>query len=338
MASSFVGLEPLMFSSQLETLQIKTSDSAEVAFSVALNGNVLLQNKYVPDASGFIVIYDLHRIIESVIDGISEIFTLTVDNATTSVTIIKANATINIPAYDFVSQYFLTTVCERVTTPSRDETLTMFIPGESADPIVAQLCYYNDGAIAEESMTIANSTMSNAIEIDVSPRRFVNPSKGRLATYTITCGKRSQTYIVERDKPNTTQVIFRNTFGAFECAYLSGKLETDSKFSRAQVIANGVLTTTRITEERTHSAFTGPLPRYMHSLIYDLTRSHKVGIFDNNEYRDIVITDTDVKTDNADDTIADFCITWRYASQFAHRIITPKTTNIFDDTFDATFN
>ena len=76
----------------------------------------------------------------------------------------------------------------------------------------------------------------------------------------------------------------------------------------------------------------------MHSLIYDLTRSHKVGIFDNNEYRDIVITETDVKTDNADDTIADFCITWRYASQFAHRIITPKTTNIFDDTFDATFN
>ena len=341
MAVTFTSqLDNIMFTSSLQRLVINANNGeTSISFSIVNGSTTLFSNSYTPDANGNVYIYDLHKLINSYIPEVYDTFTLKANATSASVTFIRCNTLVNIPASDFINNYFLSPCLKaRHTSRYRSEYVNILDLSGNDVAVKASASYFLDGKLTTLDFDL--ETVNGFAQIDVSPSQFVMPSMGKLVFYTVTAGNRQMIYNVINHNPDAVGVKYRNTFNAWDTFYFTGLLASEFENTRSTAIVGGVLTTYNIDTVQWFKANTGPLPYGTEALPYELCRSMEIHMLDleGNSVGELVITEDEIKSDNAPDTINDFVVTYRFADAFTTKINTPKTVKLFDNSFDGSFN
>lgn len=340
--SFYTTLDDVMFSSELSRL-ILAADGGETSASFTLISGTgeLFSNTYTPDENGRIYIYDLNKIIDDAITEVHGEFTFTVGTVTKTITVVRCNTRVDIGAADFVNSHFLTP-CQhaRATSRYRRELLTLLSLADEAVEVTATAYYYTEGATSLAKAVKTLASVSGAATIDVSPAQFINEALGRLVGYTVNAGNRSQRYDVVSHNPDAVGVIYRNSFHAWDTFHFGGMLATEWEHTRSSAVVGGRLRAYDIEQIQLFKAYTGPIPYGNEVLPYELCRSMELYQLEaSGDIGDeIIVTEAEIKSDNAPDTINDFIVTYRLADSFTTKIRTPKAVNLFDHTFDETFN
>lgn len=330
-------IDKVMFTSALKMIVIKATTETEVAFSIKQNDDVIFTNKYTPDESGHVYVWDIHTLLNNAIEEVHDSFSFVVANQTVTFVAVRCNILIDKSAKDFVNSHFLSPCFHsRTTAQYRREMVNILALEEVA--VTAKAGYYNDGVLSTEVFEL--QTVSGFATIDASPSQFINPKNGKLVVYTIIAGEREQSYNMCNYNPDAVGVVYRNAFNAYDTFYFNGLLASEWEDTRSSAVVGGSLMMYDIKTIQLFKANTGPIPYGCEVLPYELCRSREVALLDADGRitDDIVITETDIKSDNAPDTINDFVITYRIADQIGCKINTPKRITLFDDTFDGSFN
>lgn len=330
-------IDKVMFTSALKMIVIKATTETEVAFSIKQNDDVIFTNKYTPDESGHVYVWDIHTLLNNAIEEVHDSFSFVVANQTVTFVAVRCNILIDKSAKDFVNSHFLSPCFHsRTTAQYRREMVNILALEEVA--VTAKAGYYNDGVLSTEVFEL--QTVSGFATIDASPSQFINPKNGKLVVYTIIAGEREQSYNMCNYNPDAVGVVYRNAFNVYDTFYFNGMLASEWEHTRSTAIVGGRLSVYDIKAIQLFKANTGPIPYGCEVLPYELCRSREVALLDADGRitDDIVITETDIKSDNAPNTINDFVITYRIADQIGYKINTPKRVTLFDDTFDGSFN
>lgn len=336
MAISFASLNDIEFSSNFQLLTIIADGQSSVTFSLSTNGTVIFANTYTPNANGYVYIYDLHKLLDEAIDQAHASFTFKVGQTSKDVTVIRCNTLVDIPASDFINKYFLSPLmATRRTSRYRKECLSLI--ADTSTSIDAFVTYYKNGSL--NTITKHLDDVTGFATIDASPSRFFNEQEGQLVSYRITAGPRSQDFDVVTYNPDAVSVIYRNSFHVFDTFHFNGLIATEFEHTRSNAVVGGQLVNYDIKQTKLFKANTGVIPFGMEVLPYEVCRSMELYLLEDDSFGDeIVITDAEIKSDNAPDTINDFTITYRRANSFTTKIKTPKAVKLFDSTFDGTFN
>lgn len=341
MAVTFISqLDNIMFTSSLQRLVINANNGeSNIAFSIVKGSTTLFSNSYTPDANGNVYIYDLHKLINSYIPEVYDTLTLRANATSASVTFIRCNTLVNTSASDFINNYFLSPCLKtRQTSRYRFEYINILDLSGNDVAVKASATYFLNGELSTLDFDL--ETINGFAQIDVSPSQFVRPAMGKLVFYIISAGNRQMKYNVINHNPDAVGVKYRNTFNAWDTFYFSGLLVSEFEHTRSTAIVGGVLTTYNIDSVQSFKANTGPLPYGTETLPYELCRSMEIHMIDleGNSVGELVITDDEIKSDNAPDTINDFEVTYRFADSFTTKINTPKSVKLFDNSFDDSFN
>ena len=333
-----------MFSSELSQF-VFASASLETEFELrGSGGETLLSTVYCPGLDGNVTVFGLDHIVEASLElGVIGEFSIIVDGETLAeFSVLRCPVAVENSAQDFIASSFLTSVVnERDTAVGRYECLSVYNPeGLSLDVIASYMGY--DGRIAIRQFP-EQTPVESAGGIDyfnVSPIRFNDFTIGELIGMIVTCGARVQKYRVLMAPPqHDPALIFRNCFGCWETIFLCGVKRTDVKFTRSSAMINGAFVNYDLDEVLEYKASTGPMRYGSDRLARDLARSPAVFMLkdDGTPGDRVTITECDVATDNADDTIPSFSFTYRRASLRSVDFISPEPYRIFDNTFDLTY-
>lgn len=330
-----------MFSSELQTLQYITQ-SATSNVSITLSDNkVILSCEYFPDASGLVTILDIHRLLAPYIEDSFGFFNFIIeDNPPVVVGVVKSSIAVGEVATDFLSKHFLTTISgTKETAPTRHEILSIF-PTEDCD-LLATCSYYKNGIISTFDQKIVTISASDSVvPVLVSSDRFVDFSKGELISYTITAGSRKQTFAVNKyANEDSLAVIFRNCFDAWETIYLSGTQSHEPEYIRSNAYVNANLRNYEIEENAIFKISSGVLQRNIVPLALDLARSKSIFLLnaDGTQGDEIIVTDSEIKYNNDDNSLPSFVFTCRPTNRVSARLETAKIVNLFDEKFDDTY-
>ena len=330
-----------------------SSELSEVAFSCSLTevsfelldeqGTAIISTTYYPDMSGNVVIYGLDKIVTASLSGqqIGEFAIYVEEDLLCRFSVIPCPVAVEMPAYEFLTSSFLTSVTnERDTAVGRYECLSVYNPEGLELTVTASYMDY-DGRIVSKDFPLQPVDPDAAVSYyNVSPVRFNDFSVGELIAMVVKCGIREQRYRVLMAPPqHDPAFIFRNCFGCWETIFLCGVKETDVKFTRSAAMINGSFTNYDLDEVISYKASSGPMRYGSDRLARDLARSQAVYMLkqDGTPGDRITITECDVKTDNADDTIPSFSFTYRRASLRSVDFVAPAPYRIFDNTFDLTY-
>lgn len=343
MATLLTPLQPIMFSSELSEVAFSCS-LTEVAFELRDDqGTAIVSTTYYPDISGNVVVYGLDKIVTAALadQQIGDFAIYAEDGILAQFSVIPCPVAVELPAYEFLTSSFLTSVInERDTAVGRYECLSVYNPEGLQLTVTASYMGY-DGLIETKVFSILPVDPDTAISYyNVSPVRFNDFSIGELIGLVVKCGVREQRYRVLMAPPqHDPAFIFRNCFGCWETIFLCGVKETDVKFTRSTAMINGKFVNYDLDEVITYKASSGPMRYGSDRLARDLARSNSVFMLkqDGTPGDRITITECDVKTDNADDTIPSFSFTYRRASLRSVDFIAPSPYRIFDNTFDLTY-
>ena len=336
-----------VFSSALSVFQFYTTSQAR--FKLVYGDITLIDESYVPDAAGNVTIADIDNLLFPYIEiNPSMILTYTISNISgesisKTFNVQLCNFNIAISAAAFVSQYFLNAMAgrDKVTAISRKEFLSVREKESTASSI--QRTYFVEATYVDASGHIINRTFNTkgagyigqTQRIDVSPVNYMIDGL-ELLKYSVVCADRRQTFILDIDNPECTTVRFRNSFGAMENFYFTGTRNIEPEISRQTAYINGTFSIHTIEENRIYKANTGNLTENMLELADDLARSKEVYLIENNNERAITITESETKQSNDDDAMYNFLISYRYSSRYQSGL--PLLVNVFDETFDETFN
>ena len=363
------GAGGMAFSTHLQDLWIDGA-SGSVTFLIALGGITIFSAEYVPDGDGEIRLYNLRRILESHIEGVFADFVFTVKEShksdhSVSCRVFRTAVRISECAEEFLPSFFLTTLINRKTTQlGRYETLS-FYP-QSACSVYALASYYTAAGIEtkEVSLMSEQDVVLNAINsVNVSPAKFVDNSVGELISYVVRAGERSFSFEVDSTLAKSDPaLLFRNNFGCWETMYLTGTIETEYEIKRSHAYIDGKFRQYDIDDTESFRANSGVLLDSMVRLGKDMARSkssaaelkYAVGVLRilsnglaftatlgtatgmaNDE---IVISDSEIKYTNDDDSMPTFDYTYRRASFISAMLHTIRPPKLFDKTFDITFN
>lgn len=330
-------IDDVMFTSALKMITIKCDTETSVAFTIKQGTTEIFSNTYTPDASGYVYVWDIHTLLNNAIEEVHDSFSFVVANQTVTFVAVRCNILIDKSAKDFVNSHFLSPCFHsRTTAQYRREMVNILALEEVA--VTAKAGYYNNGVLSTEVFEL--QTVSGFATIDASPSQFINPKNGKLVVYTIIAGEREQSYNMCNYNPDAVGVAYRNAFNVYDTFYFNGMLASEWEHTRSTAIVGGRLSVYDIKAIQMFKANTGPIPYGCEVLPYELCRSREVALLDADGRitDDIVITETDIKSDNAPNTINDFVITYRIADQIGCKINTPKRITLFDDTFDGSFN
>ena len=337
----------LAFSTQLQDLWIDGA-SGSVTFLMAVGGITVFSAVYVPDGNGNIRLYNLRRILESHIDGVFADFVFTVKETgksdhSVSYRVFRTAVRISECAEEFLPSFFLTTLINRKTTQlGRYETLS-FYP-QSACCVYALASYYTAAGIEtkEVSLMSEQDVVLNAINsVNVSPAKFVDNSVGELISYVVRAGERSFSFEVDSTLAKADPaLLFRNNFGCWETMYLTGTIETEYEIKRSHAYIDGKFRQYDIDDTESFRANSGVLLDSMVRLGKDLARSKSIFLLDSTGMAndEIVISDSEIKYTNDDDSMPTFDYTYRRASFVSGMLHTIRPPKLFDKTFDITFN
>ena len=332
-----------VFSSALD--EIIFTISAETAnFCLKMGDEVILDENYVPDASGRVVIHDLQKLIETylqtnLIESFS--YTITEDSSTfvsRSFIVQYCAAESSLPAQTFMEQYFLSSLMgEKVTSVGRKEFVHLVTTEECT---VSALCtYWADGELSTDTVTVKEVTdLNKVVTVEVSPSLFEVEGK-QLVKYEIQAGSRSQSYLVDDECLDVAPaLVFTNSFGCQETFYCTGTQELEPQFTRSASLIGGKYRNYLVEENRVFSADTGILNVPMSMWADDLFRSREIYLMvDNLPDKEITITESDSKRSNDYDHLFRYTFKYRYAQRNHNILQLPKAGRVFDFTFDNTF-
>lgn len=340
MAQTVTPINNYMFVSELSRLSFRI-DSDSCTFVISRGGKEVFKQTYVPDEDKTVTIYDLDKLLETLIADIYDTFTFLVNGSAlgqSNVKVFRCNKSVAESAQKFIPDFFLTAAMgERNTCVGRYEVLTLYSDTEVA---VQAICTYVDADKKVESLTETITNLTGWSLINVSPSRFEKPEKGTLVAYTIAAGKRRARYRVFPSLPEADPVVmFRNAFNAWETLYLTGAKETSGSFTRSAAMIEGRYRVYDIEAVISHKAMTGPLRPGELCVAVDLCTSKDVYLLnaDGTAGDEITITAADIKHTNEDNNLRNINITYRLADRRNARIEVVRPPRIFDDTFDSTY-
>lgn len=335
-----------VLSSQLDNFTI--SADKQVDFVLKQGDTVILQENYTPDASNQIRILDMFSLMEPYLIASPLLqFSYTVSaSGETSIsktfTVLLCRSAVPCSAEDFVNGYFLTTLAGRnkVTSFGRTETL-YFVNGllteEEATTGVAAECVFvnDDNRLLKRIVPLSIVTKYGIYSVDVSPSRF-NLSGYHLLRYAVMAASRKQIFHVDQSEPEAIGLKFRNSFGLVETFYFIGGDTVEPELTRSASYFSGQYKTYYVDEQRKHTLNTGYIPESMFALADDLARTTEAWLMDDSGDIPITIIESDTSRSDEDDGLFSFTVTYILASRCQQRIhLLPE---VFDDSFDDTYN
>lgn len=332
-----------VFSSALDEIIFSTS-SDPANFCLKMGDTVILDENYVPDSSGRVVIHDLQKLIEPYLTtNLIESFSYTITDGdatpkTRAFTVQYCAAESSLQARSFMDQYFLSSLMgDKVTTVGRKEFLHLVTT--EACSVSAVCTYWAGGEPTVGIVQVKEVTeLNQVVTFEVSPSLFEAPGK-MLVKYEIQAGARRQMYLVDDNALDVAPaLLFTNSFGCQETFYCTGTHEIDPQFSRSASLIGGKYRNYLIDENRVFSANTGILNVPMSMWADDLFRSREVYLLENNlPGKEITITESDSKRTNDYEAMYVYTFKYRYAQRNHNILHLPKAGRVFDFTFDNTF-
>lgn len=334
-----------MFTGELDQLSISAGKT--VTFAVISSDKTVFTTSYVPTIGGIITLYGLGRIIDNFIDDLYIDIMLVVDGAPlgpSKIRVFRCAPRMTVRASTFLANYYLTPMQgPRVTALNRYESLSLYSAADEAATVEAH--YYVAGE--DKTKTFPLTTASGSRILNVSSIRFFDAAWGAPYMYDVKCGNRTARYTVLSDEPEiSVAFIFRNGFGAWETFYLTGTRETDPQYTRSTANVNGFRRNYSIEEILHMKTYTGPLPDGMEAVAEDLARSKAVFyLMSNGDAGDeVIVTDCDLKHNNDGYAQSDLsfsygssAVSYRLADDRVARMTVPRPPQIFDDTFDESY-
>lgn len=353
-----------IFSSSLDRFSFSLVGSRAdylAKFKLLHDTDVILSGNYVPDSDNIITIYDLCSLInpylkDNLIANFDYAITI-IDTKTNedicislkSFTAVYSQALIDIPAEDFIRNFFLSALMGvKVTAFEQKEYLHFMATDEdfvSGDE--NKIAYQIFADYVDKDMNLISYSIDKDIQLDVSglqvvtidasPDNFVQ--KGlMLVSYKIAVRHRSQTYRVGKRYDSAPDIAFKNSFGLLETLYFTGTKEDVPEVSRSAGYINGEYRNYHIEENRVVKANTGVIPETMVCLVDELARSTEAYLIEKGEIgRQITVTDSELKRTNDLDSLFSFQITYRIAKRNQNILKVVRPAKTFDSTFDKTF-
>lgn len=335
-----------VLSSQLDNFTINADK--QVTFVLKQSNTVILQESYTPDSSNQIRILDLFSLMESYLlaSPMTQFsYEVSASGETTvskTFTVLLCRPIIPCSAEDFVTDYFLTTLAgrDKITSFGRTETLYLttgkLSSGGTTIPVTAECIFVNDqNQLLKSTRSLGNIADYGIRSIDVSPSRFTQ-SGYKLLRYTILAGPRKQTFRVDQDEPESIGLKFRNSFGVVETFYFVGGDTVEPELSRSAAYFAGQYKTYYVDEQRKHTLNTGYIPESMFALADDVARATEVWLMDESGDIPITITESNTSRSDEDDGLFAFTVSYIFASRCQQRL--RLLPDIFDDSFDDTYN
>lgn len=339
-------ISDFVLSSQLDNFTINADK--QVTFVLKQSNTVILQESYTPDSSNQIRIMDLFSLMESYLltSPMTQFsYEVSASGETTvskTFTVLLCRPIIPCSAEDFVADYFLTTLAgrDKITSFGRTETLYLttgkLSSGGSTIPVTAECIFVNDqNQLLKSTRSLGNVADYGIRSIDVSPSQFTQ-SGYKLLRYTILAGARKQTFRVDQDEPESIGLKFRNSFGSVETFYFVGGDTVEPELSRSAAYFAGQYKTYHVDEQRKHTLNTGYIPESMFALADDVARATEVWLMDESGDIPITIIESNTSRSDEDDGLFAFTVSYIFASRCQQRL--RLLPDIFDDSFDDTYN
>ena len=338
------GIPDYVFSSALSEFYFST-DAASARFRLTKGSEVILDENYVPDGNGQIVVYDLQRLIEPYLrTNLKETFSYTITDAfgstqSGSFAAQYCAADVPMPASQFVQKYFLSTLMGQKNTSMGRKEFVHLVTDAAVD-VVAYATYWSesDGLSSSEQTLASVSELGKVVTVDVSPNLLESTDK-MLVSYVVMADARRMSFKVDNDCPDVApSLVFTNSFGCQETFYCTGTQELDPQFTRSASLIGGKYRNYLIEENRVFSANTGFMPPEMAQWADELFRSREIYLMvDNIPGKEVTITESDSKRSNDYDAMPYFTFKYRYAQRNHNIIHLPRAGRVFDYTFDDTF-
>ena len=343
----------LCFSSALPDIVFGTADAVgRVVLDFVCGGDRFnaLDETMFADAEGTVTIGDISAIAWMYARQFLQItmecsFTDTQGTVSiTPVTILYANADVDVSAAEFTSNHFLTTLNgPKITAYGREERLYAY--GATTVDVTAQVMG-NDGSLNEESVELTpfeSLEGLNRYGFSVGPAALAEAMAlvdKKIYSYVVAAGEREQEFQVVDDlNPPAPSLMFVNSFGCFEFLHCIGTHRKASKYERLAIRMKGKLRNCRIVEDRQFTANTGWLNQYMADWADELFRSEEVYLWNEaGTGKEVVVSDSKSDLTNEEDEMPAFEFTYGYAQRLHNVMQTVRAGRIFDNTFDHTFN
>lgn len=329
-----------MFVSEMAILKVKMDPSTEFALTILKDAEQIFNATYLTDTEGNVTIYDLDRVFDyhTRVLPTSFLFRITIGASSYAypMQMFKSRVAVDNRATDFIQDFFLSPVTgDRDTAIGRIEMLTAYIP--TATDIETYCTYYKDGKVWEEVWGGSNDRGLYDIIAKVSAYAR---DDAQLVGFRHVIGNREMRYRVLDYTPKVTEAfLYRNCFGVMETIYFTGTKEVMPSYTRGTSYIDGLYVNYKVRDEMIYKINTGVMRSSMEQALLDLARSEEVYLLQDNGapgYR-VTITDCDVKHDNADDELLEANYTYRVAQRFNSELKDYRRPQIFDDTFDTTY-
>lgn len=325
-----------VFSSALDEI-IFTTSAEPANFCLKMGDTVILDENYVPDSTGRVVIYDLQKLIEPyLLSNLIESFTYTISDGddtqiSRTFTVQFCTAESSLSARTFMDSYFLTTLMgEKITASGRKEFLHLVT--SEVCTVLADCTYWADGILSVSTVSVKEvSELNKVVTVEVSPSVFEVLDK-QLVKYEIKAGQRTQLYKVDDTCFDVApSLLFTNSFGCQETFYCTGTQELEPQFARSASIVGGMYRNCFIEENRIFSANTGVLNIPMSMWADDLFRSREIYLLiDNLPDKQITIMESDSKRSNDYEVMYVYTFKYRYAQRNHNILHLPKAGRVFD--------
>ncbi|WP_455996225.1 hypothetical protein [Phocaeicola barnesiae] len=335
-----------VLSSQLDNFIIGADK--QVTFTLKKESSVILQETYTPDSNNEINVLDLFSLMEPYLLSSQLLqfsYSLSASGETAvnkSFIVLLCRHIVPCSADDFVNGYFLTALAgrDKVTSFGRTETLYLttgqLASGGTTIPITVECIFVNEqNQLLSSTRSLGNVTDYGIRSVDVSPSRFTQ-SGYRLLRYTVLAGARRLTFRVDHGEPETVGLKFRNSFGVLETLYFAGGETVEPELTRSAAYFSGRYRTYHVDEQRKHTVSTGFIPQSMFLLADDVARSCEVYLMDSSGDIPVTIIESDTDRNDADDGLFSFTVAYIHASRCQQRMT--LLPDIFDDSFDDTYN
>lgn len=341
MAISHNIINDVMFSTELENIVI-TGLEEKILTKIFHSGVEVFSSELLPDSTGTAILYDIRSLLNAYITGTYDYFTFQIGDISRGVTVVKSLMRISEPAVSFLPDFFLTPLRTKKTAIDRYETLSFYPLNQCR--VYAVLVYFRDGELFETSVDLMHDSdvqLKSLNTVNCSPMMFYSAESGKLVQFTIRAGNRSFTYEVDNTLPPAEPaVIFSNVFGCWDTMYFTGTKETALEVARSFAYVDGRYTMYDVKDTESYKVDSGILLGDMLLLGKELAISSSVFIMqkDGTATEEIVISDSEIKYANDDDSLPTFIYTYRRSSVVSTFVTASRIPRLFDKTFDTTFN
>jgi hypothetical protein len=328
------------FSSALKDIIIQSEANLSVTF--VTNGDVFLEETYMPDNENKIYIRELGKLFLPYISKITLQETFTIFAGTTNsesdveitTTVQYGLSEINIAATDYLESHFLTLLQgEKITCPGQKEYLSLVV--SEATQVTMTACYQSNDRITQ---TIQVTDINQVITLDVSPATFDDPEN--ISYIVVVAGNRNFVYWLRRPSAaGPAQFVFLNSFGVKETFIPAGLISVENKYENQFGTFNGMYRKYNIDLVKEHTANTGVLTENMSEWLEDIFLSKDVFLFSPAGIeKEVTISEATVKRSSARDELPAYEFKYRLSKANHSEHYIQEHARIFDDSFDYTFN